>query len=220
MAADAPDTRTRLIDAASALFAARGFAGTTIRDIAERAGVNVAAGHYHFGSKQELYLEVARAQFAEVRERLAARGAVPGDAALAKASRPELERLLAARVETMLEFLLGPPPADHGAIMQREMCDPSEALPLIVRDFVLPMKSEMARILERLAPHVAPREIERCVFSVVGQIFWHRQMLPILPQLLGTEALPRGFAKQAAQHVTRFSLNAIAGLEREARRGI
>lgn len=218
MHAPSPDTRTRLIEAASALFAARGFSGTTIREIAERADVNVAAGHYHFGSKQELYLEVARAQFAQVRERLAARGAVPDDDTLARASRTELERLLAARIETMIDFLLGPPPSPHGAIMQREMCDPSEALPLIVRDFVVPMKEETARVLERLAPNVGPREIERCVLSVVGQLFWYRQMLPILPQLMGVETLPRGFAKQAAQHVTRFSLHALAGLEKEARR--
>lgn len=217
MDAPSPDTRTRLIAAASDLFAGRGFAGTTIRDIAERAGVNVAASNYHFGSKQELYLEVARAQFAQVSARLADRGAVPEDAALARASRAELEGLLAARAETMLEFLLGPPPAPHGAIMQREMCDPSEALPLIIRDFVLPMKDETARILARLAPSVPAREIERCVFSVVAQIFWYRQMLPVLPQLLGVSALPRAFVKQAARHVTRFSLHALAGLEKEAR---
>jgi AcrR family transcriptional regulator len=210
----ATDTQARLIDAASRLFAERGFQGTTIRDIAELAGANVASGHYHFGSKQDLYLEVARAQFAEVDTRLASRGAVPDDETLARASRAELERFLALRVETMLEFFLGPPPAPHGAIMMREMCDPSDALPLIVRDFVLPAKAETMRLLSRLAPSLSRREIERCAFSVVAQVYWYRLMLPILPQLLGAESLPRGFVKQAAAHVTAFSLAALENLEK------
>src|SRR5262249_56597881 len=59
-----PDqTRQRLLAAASELFAAQGYHGTTVREIAQRAGVNLAAGNYHFGSKRELYLEVLRAYF-------------------------------------------------------------------------------------------------------------------------------------------------------------
>ena len=42
-----------------------------MREIAERAGANVAAGNYHYGSKKALYLEVLRAQFAQVRAELA-----------------------------------------------------------------------------------------------------------------------------------------------------
>jgi AcrR family transcriptional regulator len=208
------DTQARLIEAASHLFAEHGFQGTTIREITDRAGANVASGHYHFGSKQDLYLEVAREQFAAVNTRLAARGAVPDDETLARASRAELEHFLALRIETMLEFFLGPPPAPHGAIMMREMCDPSDALPLIVRDFVLPAKAETMRLLSCLAPSLSRREIERCSFSVVAQIYWYRLMLPILPQLLGSDALPRGFVKRTAAHVTAFSLAALDGLEK------
>src|SRR5437773_10008882 len=72
-------TKDRLMAAASELFAERGFNRTTVRDIAARARVNVAAGHYHYGSKRALYLAVLRAQFGGVRATLQARGAaVPG----------------------------------------------------------------------------------------------------------------------------------------------
>jgi AcrR family transcriptional regulator len=213
-----PATSARLLEAAAELFAARGYERTTIRDIALRAGANVAAGHYHFGSKQDLYLEVARAQFGEVSARLAARGSAPSEPELARASRGVLERMLAGRIETMLEFLLGPPPSPHGAILQREMCDPTGALPLIVRDFVLPQKEATARVVARLAPHLSRRQVERCVFSIVGQVFFQRQMLPVLPQLLRTSELPRGFVQEAAAHIARFSLAGIAGLEAAARR--
>ena len=65
--ADDAETRDRVLRAATELFAERGFHGTKVRDIAARAGANVAAGNYHFGSKRDLYLEVLRALFAEVR---------------------------------------------------------------------------------------------------------------------------------------------------------
>ena len=46
----APETRERCLDSAEGLFAAGGFAGTGLRDIAARAGVTIATLAYHFGS--------------------------------------------------------------------------------------------------------------------------------------------------------------------------
>lgn len=51
-------SRERILDAATALFAEHGFHATTIRDLATRAGVNIAAVNYHFGSKEELHAVV------------------------------------------------------------------------------------------------------------------------------------------------------------------
>lgn len=48
------DTATKLLDAAEKLFAAQGFAETTLRTITKQAGVNLAAVNYHFGSKEAL----------------------------------------------------------------------------------------------------------------------------------------------------------------------
>lgn len=50
----AEDTRERILDAAEHLFADRGFDGASIRDVTAEAGVNLAAVHYHFGSKEDL----------------------------------------------------------------------------------------------------------------------------------------------------------------------
>ncbi len=51
------DTRTALILAAGELFAKQGFDGVSTRMIAEKAKVNLGAIHYHFGSKENLYVE-------------------------------------------------------------------------------------------------------------------------------------------------------------------
>ncbi len=48
------ETRTRIIEAAEALFMLHGFEGTSLRMLTARAGVNLAAVNYHFGSKDAL----------------------------------------------------------------------------------------------------------------------------------------------------------------------
>lgn len=48
------DTVERILDAAEQLFAEKGFAETSLRLITSKAGVNLAAVNYHFGSKKAL----------------------------------------------------------------------------------------------------------------------------------------------------------------------
>src|SRR5574341_1914909 len=49
-----PHTRKQILDASLRLFSERGFARTTVRDIARQAGITDAAIYYHFESKREL----------------------------------------------------------------------------------------------------------------------------------------------------------------------
>lgn len=52
------DVMTAILDAATALFAAKGVAGVSVRDIAAKANVNHGLVHRHFGSKENLRLQV------------------------------------------------------------------------------------------------------------------------------------------------------------------
>lgn len=196
--------------AATELFAAHGFRGTSIRDIAAQAGANVAAGHYHFGSKEGLYLEVLRHQFALVGTLLQRRGVIRSTATLRVAPRHELERQLHTRIQVMLDVLLGPPPQPHGALMLREMCDPTEALPIIVREFIDPQVREMQAVVARLAPRAGVRVVRLIVFSIVAQVLFYRFNLPVLLLYLGQPRYPRGFTTRVARHIARFSLAGIA----------
>ena len=54
-AEDGPSTRERLLDRARELFALHGYAGVTLRKLAEVAKVNPALIHYYFGDKESLY---------------------------------------------------------------------------------------------------------------------------------------------------------------------
>lgn len=49
------DTKTKILTVARELFAQKGYVGTSIRDIAREAQVNVASVNYHFKNKNELY---------------------------------------------------------------------------------------------------------------------------------------------------------------------
>ena len=51
-------TKDRILDAAEQLFADRGFAGASMRDITNRAGVNLSVIYYYFQSKEELFRAV------------------------------------------------------------------------------------------------------------------------------------------------------------------
>jgi AcrR family transcriptional regulator len=56
----ANETGERIRDAAVRLFAARGYAATGIREIADEAGLTTAALYHHMGSKQDLLLTIMR----------------------------------------------------------------------------------------------------------------------------------------------------------------
>ncbi len=56
----AEDTKRRILAAALDCFAEKGFAGTSNKDIAERAGLTAGAVSYHFDSKSDVFLAVHR----------------------------------------------------------------------------------------------------------------------------------------------------------------
>ena len=55
---DEPTTKERLIEAASVIFAEKGYRHATVAEICQAAGANIAAVNYHFGDKANLYKEV------------------------------------------------------------------------------------------------------------------------------------------------------------------
>jgi TetR/AcrR family transcriptional regulator len=58
-----PNTKDQILEAALKLFSHKGCHGTTVREIASAAAVNVALISYYFGGKEGLYEEVLRREF-------------------------------------------------------------------------------------------------------------------------------------------------------------
>jgi AcrR family transcriptional regulator len=93
----------KLLQAAEGLFAAHGYNGVSVRELAAAAGVNSALVSYHFGSKEGLLSEVYRRHCEKMnaeRQRLLA-------AAQAKSRPARLEAVLEAFIRPALEVAGG-----------------------------------------------------------------------------------------------------------------
>jgi AcrR family transcriptional regulator len=89
-------TPAALIAAARDLFAQLGYEGTSVRAITQRAGTNLGAITYHFGSKRALYEAVISSALEPTRERFRAAAGEAGPQPLDKVE---------ALVRTLFEFL-------------------------------------------------------------------------------------------------------------------
>lgn len=97
-----PDTKEQIISVAERLFAERGFAGTTLRNVVSEAKVNLAAVHYHFGSKEDLFRAViARLARPIVEQELALLAQLQS-----RDQVPSVEALLTAIIKPNLEILV------------------------------------------------------------------------------------------------------------------
>jgi len=105
--------RTRLAAAAIGLFARKGYAATTVREIVEAAGVTKPVLYYYFGSKEGIFHEVMREALVEFEATIADALAAPGGARhrigrfLDGAFRLVLDHLDVMRV--IESFYYGPP---------------------------------------------------------------------------------------------------------------
>jgi AcrR family transcriptional regulator len=61
----------QLLDTAESLFSQKGFDGTSVRDIAEAAGINTAMISYYFGSKEKLMEEIFERKSLNIKEKVA-----------------------------------------------------------------------------------------------------------------------------------------------------
>lgn len=92
---DPEATRAAILKAAETLFVDRGFAATSMNDIARKARVTKSLIHHHFGSKQELWVQLKRhllAHYAEVQMEL-------------MAGSDDNHDLLQRSLETLFQFL-------------------------------------------------------------------------------------------------------------------
>jgi AcrR family transcriptional regulator len=169
-----PDaTRERILDAALDLFGERGLTGTTVRDIAERAKVNVAAISYHFRGKDELYRAVATSVIGSIEGRVRDRVAPlldkpPANAAVALKALQDL-------AETIVDVIVGPPEMRRVArFIIREQMQPTFAFEIL---FGVMSRMHMAATrLLALAAGLDPEAKETMLrtFLIIGQVVFMR----------------------------------------------
>lgn len=217
-ASDADATRTALIRAGIELFGRRGYDGTTTREIAAAAGVNIAGIAYHFGGKSGLHRACGEAIAAIVLDRV---GVLPLDEEVLAHLEPDaaVEVFLAA-VTTLGRFMLGRPEAESVArFMVREQMDPSETFAVLYETLIRPRHQAMCRIFARATGEEATsEEVIIAVSAMFGQIMFFRVGRATALARLGWEVIdePR---LEAILAVVASAIRATIAARRAARSG-
>ena len=202
----ARSTQQRLIEAAGELFAEKGFKETTVRDISERAGANLAAVNYHFGDKEKLYEGVVFHLIDGIKKEF------PIDKGFEEATSAE-ERLLAFVRNLLYRFGDPDRPAWQGALLAAERMNPRPVVLSIMHEEIFKTHSLLTSIInDLLGPDAAADDIAFCTASVMGQLMFHAHpKLPHVPEVLKREQMSAEELEQLAQHIATFSM---AGMRR------
>jgi len=197
-------TRERLLETAGQVFAAKGYRGTTVRDICEHARANVAAVNYHFGGKRPLYREVLSSIFGY------AMGKYPADGGQTDAATAEDK--LRAFVSAFLKRMLDPDqPAWHRRLLGREMMEPSREMRSAVERHVGQAQKLLRGILrELLGPKAKADHVDLCTASIAGQCLFYHRRHSVSKMLRNIKLTPEGVDTLAA-HITEFSLYGLTG---------
>jgi AcrR family transcriptional regulator len=179
--ADGAQARRQLLLAALRLFAEKGYAKTSTREIAQAAGANVAAISYYFGDKAQLY----RSVFTELLENC-------DDLARYQPAHLSLRQALEGFIAGFLE------PLKQGNLAQqltrlhfREMLEPSGLWADAVSLQVAPAHTALVGVLARhLGMSKADDDLHRLAFSITGlamQVYVSRDVIDsVRPRLIAT----------------------------------
>ena len=198
------ETRERLIESATRLFAERGFGKVTVREICKAARANVAAVNYHFGGKTGLYEEIVQSAIRTMH------GTTQEIQKAGEGRAPEEQLRIFVRV-----FLARVVQARDGWIhrfMAHELNDPTPALDLVVKQVIKPRMAYLGSVIAELIGCRAndPR-VEHAVMSVQAQC------LVMLNDKIASRFHPFQITPkrldQVADHITTFSLAGIKALK-------
>jgi TetR/AcrR family transcriptional regulator len=153
-AVEAVSTATRILDTAEQLFAERGYAAVSVREIAGRVGLNQASLYNHFPSKQALYEAVLERGLKPIGEILARGGAQP----LTPESGDEL-------LEMLVDQLWRTPHLPK--LIEREMLDDGTYFESLAREWLTPIYDVGRRAMAATSEPVGWRE-EELPLVVVG----------------------------------------------------
>jgi AcrR family transcriptional regulator len=195
--------RTRLLQAAGPIFAEKGFQNATVREICERAGVNVASINYYFGDKERLYIETVK----EARRLKADPTPFPQ---WAQGVAPEIK--LRQFVQTLLVRMLSANTAPWSTrLIMREILDPTSACKELAQEFFRPEFEMLLAILDEMLPADTPDYRRRQIgFSVIGQCVFYRLAGGVVAALVDEGELSQRYtAHDLANHITHLTLAAL-----------
>jgi len=170
------DTAAKIFEAADGLFAERGFAEVSVRDIAERAGVNKALIFYHFHTKEELFERILEGYYTAHAAALTAGGAATGPV------RVRLHSLLDAYLDFMEEN------RRYAHLVLREIGRGSEAVAPIRRGLRL-LYGQVQSLIGEVAPEGDALHPRQFFVSIAGLVNTYYLYAPVLSEMWDEDPL-------------------------------
>ena|SRR5271165_5862516 len=172
------ETQEKILGTAERLFGDQGYAGTSLRQIIAAAGVNLAAIHYHFGSKEELLDHLVMRKAGPVNEeRLALLDRYEAEAG--KAAVP-VEKLLQAFLEPPLKRIKESP--EFARLMGRLYGE--GMMPVIVEKHFQTVVIRFLAAFGRALPRLSAPELALRIQFMIGAMS-HTMMFAMQPRLPG-----------------------------------
>lgn len=177
------ETLERILLSAEQLFAESGYDGTTLRNITKKAGVNLAAVHYHQGDKESLYLEILRRRIRPINQTRLARLA---EAETRAGDRP-VSPVLIFQIMAEPLFALFADADERGRhaarLIGRSLMEPLPFMEKFLADEFQPVMARFGQALRRHAPTLPPEDFLWRLSFVVGALlhtlasFHHMKLL-------------------------------------------
>ncbi len=139
------ESKRRILDAATRLFAEHGFEGVSTRRIASEAGLNIATVHHHLGSKRDVFLAVIERCFEQETALLEAALTDPSEATLSDFA--ELEALIFGFFDRLLTFCCDNPHRQR--LYLRRWLDPQDEMAWREAELSLELYAHFRSLLAR-----------------------------------------------------------------------
>lgn len=195
-------TKDRILGAAEALFAQRGFDGASLRQLTSAAGVNLAAVNYHFGSKEKLVEQVLRRRLDVLsNQRLAALDKLAG--------RPDtrLEDVLDAFIRPAMELSHDDGGALFMRVLARAFAEHDGTLRRFLSDHYGHVMRQFSAEFARLLPQLSKEELYWRIDLVTGALTHAMSGFGMIRRR--SDVSERMHREQTIAHLIRF---AAAGL--------
>lgn len=201
------ETKLSLILAAGELFAELGLEGVGIRTIAQKAGVNIAAVNYHFGSKENLYTETLKYAI------LHGGGMHPislsKEGTHIKEPTDIAESLYRYIKKKFVSLFASGHSSWYSKLIIRSLLEPTPSFLSTIEQTFLPTMEALITIIQRSDPNMTKEKARLWAFSIEGEIaFYGICKVPIL-SILRKEEYDNEFIEVVADHVARSSLTAL-----------
>lgn len=196
------ETRTRILDAAEELFMLHGFEGTSMRLLTAKAGVNLAAVNYHFGSKDALIEAVFRrrldpmnvARTAEL-DKLEASEAAPSPEAIIRAFITPGLRLMADGKDGGRNFT---------RLLGRAYTEPNKAVRQLIGQMYAPAMQRYKAALERALPQMPRDELVWRMHFMFGTLAYTLAATDTVQLIAGCKPEDRYDARLLEERLTAF----------------